>query len=460
MSAPTDRPQDPKSVAFYAPAGQRAARLGQVSEAAAALVPDQPHDVARAHTGELFEGDVGMRRLRARSALDPDFVPGPPPPAMRTRSWFGAAARLTLLLATAAVVALVVIGQVPLPSLWQQPSSDRKAAELSSASSRSVAAVTPAKRPDPVIPRLIVQDARGNRGEPAPLGVTLEGRADGALVLISGLVPGMTVSTGGAVGADAWQVPVTELAGAWILPAKDFVGVVDLTAELRFADNTVVQRRPIHLEWVAPATAVTASAAAASAAPAAAAASAPASAAPSVAAPAAPSAPAPNVVVAAAAPVATAPSVAAPPAAAPAATAPSVAAPPVAAPAAAVPAVAAPTAAASPPIVAAAGPSAGADAARQIDADEIAILLKRGKDFIVNGDIAGARLILRRAAEANNADAALVLAATYDPLVLRELKVFGVAGDAATARTWYEKAKELGSPDARRRLEILASAPR
>jgi len=344
----------------------------------------------------------------------------------------------------------VVIGQVPLPSLWQQPSSDRKAAELSSASSRSVAAVTPAKRPDPVIPRLIVQDARGNRGEPAPLGVTLEGRADGALVLISGLVPGMTVSTGGAVGADAWQVPVTELAGAWILPAKDFVGVVDLTAELRFADNTVVQRRPIHLEWVAPASAATSSAAAASAAPAAAAASAPASAAPSVAAPAAPSAPAPNVVVAAAAPITAAPSVAAPPAAAP----------PAAVAAVAGPAVAAPTAAASPPIVAAAGPPAGADAARQIDADEIAILLKRGKDFIVNGDIAGARLILRRAAEANNADAALVLAATYDPLVLRELKVFGVAGDAATARAWYEKAKELGSPDAGRRLEILASAPR
>ena len=92
---------------------------------------------------------------------------------------------------------------------------------------------------------------------------------------------------------------------------------------------------------------------------------------------------------------------------------------------------------------------------RQLDDEEITMLLKRGKDLIVTGDLAAARLVLRKAADANNAEAALALAATYDPFVLRELKVYGFTPDAVMARVWYEKAIELGSPAAPRRLEML-----
>jgi len=80
--------------------------------------------------------------------------------------------------------------------------------------------------------------------------------------------------------------------------------------------------------------------------------------------------------------------------------------------------------------------------------------------LIRNGDLAAARVVLRRAAEAKSAEAALTLGKTYDPVVLRELKFHGVAPDVAMARSWYEKAKELGSPEAPRRLEILARAAR
>jgi hypothetical protein len=91
----------------------------------------------------------------------------------------------------------------------------------------------------------------------------------------------------------------------------------------------------------------------------------------------------------------------------------------------------------------------------QLDDEEITVLLKRGKDLIATGDLAAARLMLRKAADANNAEAALALAATYDPFVLRELKVYGFTPDAVMARVWYEKAIELGSPAAPRRLEML-----
>jgi len=121
----------------------------------------------------------------------------------------------------------------------------------------------------------------------------------------------------------------------------------------------------------------------------------------------------------------------------------------------------APAAAAPPaPKTAAAEPRATAIPGftpRKLDGDEIASLIKRGEDLFVLGDVASARLMLQRAAEAGDAHAALALAATYDPIMLNDLGVQGVAPDLKLARAWYEKAKTFGSPDAPRRLELLAS---
>jgi len=363
MSAPTDRLNDPNSVSFYAPKGPRAVRLSEVSEAAAALVPaDFGGEVRNGPRGELLDPDAAIQQLRARRALAPDLPPVPPMP-IHTRSWSVAALRLTSVVAAAAVIAFIAVEYVPLPDPLREPAADREL-QLVAASPRPTASLA-VQRPLPIQARLTVQDTRASKDEPAPLGVTLQGRADAAVVVIVGLPAGMTVSTGDALGADAWQVPAADLADARIVPPKNFVGPADVIVELRLADNAVVDRRSLHLEW--------------------------------------------TDVAGAAAPAA--------------------------------PAVAAPL-------------------RRPLDRDEIAALLRRGKELVASGDLAAARLVLRPAAEAQDAEAALALAATYDPLVLRELKVFGVTADAAMARDWYEKAKELGSAEAPRRLEKLASAPR
>ncbi len=361
MSAPTDRLQDPSKAPIDAARWARAARAGKQPDAAPRLVPDEPPRSGRrpprlpsveAHPFPV-EGDAAIRRLRARRSLDPD-VCAAPPVHLRRRSWLSGVSRLALVILAAAVVALIAIGQFPFLDLWHQPATDR-AVELAAASTRPAPSIS-VQRSAPALPRLTVQESRGASGEPAPLGVALQGRIDGAVVMVTGLLSGMTLSMGGAVGADAWQVPATDLASTWILPPKDFAGAADLVAELRLADDTIADRRPIHLEWTA----------AASAAP----------------------------------------------------------------------------------------------AQRQLDREEIANLVKRGEDFIATGDLAAARLVLQRAAEADDAQAALALAATYDPFVLRELNVYGFSGDVATARAWYEKAKEFGSAEAPRRLEILASGAR
>ena len=53
------------------------------------------------------------------------------------------------------------------------------------------------------------------------------------------------------------------------------------------------------------------------------------------------------------------------------------------------------------------------------DSEEIATLIKRGKDLLDNGDLSAARLLLRRAAEAGSAEGALMLGSTFDRILSR-----------------------------------------
>jgi hypothetical protein len=76
--------------------------------------------------------------------------------------------------------------------------------------------------------------------------------------------------------------------------------------------------------------------------------------------------------------------------------------------------------------------------------------------FLKNGDVASARLLLKRVA-AGNAEAALELGMTFDPAFLAERGILGSASDVAQARAWYQQAMKLGSTEASRRLEGLAS---
>jgi hypothetical protein len=102
--------------------------------------------------------------------------------------------------------------------------------------------------------------------------------------------------------------------------------------------------------------------------------------------------------------------------------------------------------------------AAAPPASLSLESDEIAMLLKRGKDAFSTGDLAAARLLLRRAAEAGSAEAALALGATFDPLIIRRLGAIGAAPDAAQARQWYQKAVALGSTTASQPLAQLEAS--
>jgi len=104
--------------------------------------------------------------------------------------------------------------------------------------------------------------------------------------------------------------------------------------------------------------------------------------------------------------------------------------------------------------------SPAAEPPRAVEAlsqEEVVSLRKRGQALLSVGDIASARLILTRLAEAGDADATLMLAGTFDGTVLAGLHVVGIRPDPAKARDWYMKAAELGSPEARQRLQQSAN---
>jgi hypothetical protein len=90
--------------------------------------------------------------------------------------------------------------------------------------------------------------------------------------------------------------------------------------------------------------------------------------------------------------------------------------------------------------------------------DEVAALLKQGRELVALGKFRFARMWLEQAAEAKNASAAFAIGQTYDPLIERSAARPDAPPDMAMARTWYEKAKDLGSAEAAQRLSLLPAA--
>jgi hypothetical protein len=131
-------------------------------------------------------------------------------------------------------------------------------------------------------------------------------------------------------------------------------------------------------------------------------------------------------------------------------------------PAAVAPAPPPPQAMAPPPQAAAAAdtPQARAEPIQELSPNEVAALVRRAQELLASGDLPAARMLLRRAADAQNARAALLLAKTFDPTTLRQLSTADPGRDLAQARNWYQKAKEWGAPEAQRQLDALASYPR
>jgi hypothetical protein len=315
---------------------------------------------------DRLEREIAVEQRRARRPLDPELLPPPPPrlrpPKAARDSFPGLVLRLVAVAVVAALLALVFVGKLSLPARWRDSAIEPLKRVVALVIGRTEPSAGANGVPVADTPKLVVEGADAGPHDEIGLGVRLKGAAEGALVFVSGLAAGTTLSTGRAWGETGWIIQAADIDKTVLRPPHEFVGTMQYTLTLRLADGRSADRQMLRLQWDRAANG------------------------------------------------------------------------------------GAPGRESSPP--------------RQLSTEEIATLLKRGEELFKTGDLAGARLLLQRAAEAHDPVGALALATTYDPNVLDELGVRGVAGDPTTARLWYEKAKEYGSREAPRRLELLASQGR
>jgi hypothetical protein len=316
-------------------------------------------------------------------------------PSVLQNQALGIAARFAVATGVAALVALVFVAAFPAS---QGPGVERALSALPTWQSLNWQSLTstlfPAEQRKPA-PTLVVRDGNGPVNEPLSLGVNVNSPGASATVTIGGTPAGARLTVGRRMSTSEWRVPAQEISDASIVPPADFVGVMNLTAELRGADGAALVSSLVRLTWTSATPVGTvemsASAAAAASGP-----------------PAAPTPPQQQPLASLGLASPGSPSVAR----------------------------------AEPPV-------------REIDPDEVAGFVKRAQELLATGDLQAGRLLLLRAAEARNARAALLLAKTFDPILSKQ---FGAADpDLAQARNWYQKAEEWGASEARRQLEALAS---
>ena len=80
-------------------------------------------------------------------------------------------------------------------------------------------------------------------------------------------------------------------------------------------------------------------------------------------------------------------------------------------------------------------------------------MLAKGREFAQSGEMAGAFLVWRHAAEAGHAPAQIEVASFYDPVTPQAKGAF--TADGLRAADWYERAALAGLVDAQRRLGLL-----
>jgi hypothetical protein len=243
------------------------------------------------------------------------------------------------------------------------------------------------------------------------LGIQVGGETAGLAVEISGLPAGMTISAGRPQGRGRWRILATDLDNALVYLPPGFSGAIDLAFEVRFLDDTVVDRGSLRLEWLQTAPIESAGAAAVSKG-------------------------SDDKALATAAPTdrdaiqhAT-------------------------------DAMAVSQNSADKALTTAAPADQNAmphATDSQQDHESIALLIGRSTKLLSEGEGEAAHILPRPAADAHDARTALALGAIYDPIMLAILQARGVPADTSLAPDWYKKAQELGSREAQRRLRSLAA---
>jgi uncharacterized protein YoaH (UPF0181 family) len=166
--------------------------------------------------------------------------------------------RRTISVAIFAMLMLAAISTVWIARLTSQHQIDAAINGADTAISRPAVAENPAdavpseqaSASAQVEPRLILQqnDSYASN-DTIPLGLQITGEAAGMAVEITGLPPGTTLSSGRPMGQRGWRIVAASVGSVMIHPPAGFGGALSFTAELRRADDRVIDRGTFRMDW-------------------------------------------------------------------------------------------------------------------------------------------------------------------------------------------------------------------
>lgn len=155
------------------------------------------------------------------------------------------------LLAVGVASTLIVPGLITKRGINAAADQDRVLSDTGSKelSTGSVQAEHLGRHVQPELRLILEPNLFGRDAESVPLGARASAEAPGLALEISGLPDGMTISAGRPLGTGAWRILAVDVADAMINPPPGFGGAVDLTVELRLAEDTVIDHGSLHREW-------------------------------------------------------------------------------------------------------------------------------------------------------------------------------------------------------------------
>ena len=196
------------------------------------------------------EDEEVLRNIMRRRSLDPQPMPPPPIDLREERRiylfrLFGLPVAFSALTAYLFVTLLGGIEQKAGASLWSRAFGVAVQNQPVSATPRL---------------RLPAQNRSSFANRQIPLGIGVTASMPGASVVIAGLANGTKLTVGMPISNNGWRIAVGDIEHAFVVPPIDFVGSMDLSVDLRLADDAIADRNVVRLNWMQLATNVEAKA--------------------------------------------------------------------------------------------------------------------------------------------------------------------------------------------------------
>ncbi len=207
--------------------------------------------LAELNAAHAILGDKARRRAFDRGEIDAEGKLIPDTAAISSLTLSLTVLMVAVAMFFASLAASTLLMRSPIPEMGMSDGRDRDLSRVGA--NEEGAPVAQSEQPDSRVwseSRLrFPQSVSYAAAHTIPLGIQVTGEPFGLALEISGLPSRTTISRGRRLpGVGGWRILAADVGNAMIYLPPGFSGAVDLAVELRFFDDTVVDRGLLHFE--------------------------------------------------------------------------------------------------------------------------------------------------------------------------------------------------------------------